>query len=197
MRREHATRLNSRDRRATGFGDRGLGAVRSPAMLEFQIQHDFDISAEKFWEKFMDKDFTRELIITGLGFGRCEVEPTQERDGKQYRTMYVEPKLDVPSAVAKLLGPKLGYTENANLDPAAGVWTFVLRLSVLSERIRLGGTMRIEPLDDDRCRRITDLWTEAKIPAIGKLVERAAEKNLRDGWGKSAVWMSHYFEAEA
>ncbi len=33
---------------------------------------------------------------------------------------------------------------------------------------------------------------QIKIFGIGSLAERAAEKNMRDGWGKSAVWMNDW-----
>lgn len=162
-------------------------------MHEFTLHHDLEISADDFWILFMDPDFTRELIVEGLGFARCDLGEVEERDGKRHRTAFVEPKIDVPGPVAKLLGPRLGYTETAYLDPEAGVWTFELKLSVLAERIRLGGKMKIEPRGDERCERIVDLWTDVRIFGIGKMVEKAAEKNLRDGWGNAATWMNQYF----
>jgi hypothetical protein len=99
--------------------------------------------------------------------------------------------------VAKLLGPRLGYNEHAHLDRDDGVWTFEIKLSVLTDRIRMGGKMRIEPNGDDKCRRIVDLWTDVKIFGLGGMVEKAAEKNLRDGWGKSATWLVETFAKEA
>jgi hypothetical protein len=164
---------------------------------EITLHHDIETSADHFWDAFIDPGFTRKLIVDGLGFARCDIGEVEEKDGKLHREMFVEPKLDLPGPVAKLLGPKLGYTETANLDREAGVWTFVLRLSVLSERIRMGGKMTIEPRSDKLCHRVTELWTDVRIFGLGGLVEKAAEKNLRDGWGNAAVWMNEYFAREA
>jgi hypothetical protein len=161
-------------------------------VLEFTVIHELDCSPERFWETFFDPEFTREMIVGGLGFASCEVDPPKgggSEPGQRKRTMRVVPKLDLPAAVAKLLGPKLGYTEVGTYDETTEVWTYTMRLSVLSDRIRLGGRLRVEPLGD-RCRRVSELWAEAKILGLGGLVERAAEKNMREGWGKSALWMN-------
>lgn len=161
-------------------------------MLQFTVTHELNCSTARFWELFFDPDFTRDMIVGGLGFASCDVGPLQEADGKRRRRMRVIPKLDIPAPVAKLLGPKLGYEEEGVFDLTKEEWTHAERLSVLSDRIRLGGRMRAEPLGEDRCRRVSELWTKAKILGLGGMVERAAEKNLRDGWNKSAVYINDW-----
>lgn len=163
-------------------------------MLELTLTHEIDCSPERFWELFLDPAFTREMIVDGLGFASCEIEDIQERGNKRYRDMRVVPKIDVPAPVAKLLGPRLYYTEHGVFDEDTQVWDHHMELSVLSDRIRLGGKVRVEPLGEDRCRRTADLWTEAKIFGIGGVVERAAEKNMRDGWSKGAQWMNRWIK---
>jgi Protein of unknown function (DUF2505) len=157
-------------------------------VLEFTLNHGFNCSTERFWTLFFDPAWTRALILEGLGFATCDIDPVVEAGGKKSRSMRVTPKLDLPAAVAKLLGPKLGYTENGRLDLASGEWSYEIVMSVMSERIRLGGRLSVEPDGPDKCRRRSSLWTEVKIFGIGALVEKAAEKNMRDGWEKAAVW---------
>lgn len=165
-------------------------------MLKVTLVHEMKCSEERFWEVFFDADFTRELILEGLDFASCEVDPFKEAPGdKRTRQMRVIPKIDVPAAVAKILGPKLGYTEDGTFEVKTERWNYELRLSVLSERIKMGGQVRIEAIDDTRCRRLSDLWVNVKIFGIGSLVERAAEKNMRDGWNRAAVWMNKWLVA--
>jgi hypothetical protein len=159
-------------------------------VLEFSLRHEIDCSAERFWELFFDEAFTRAMIVDGLHFARCDIDPVQERGDKRMRTMRVTPKLDVPAAVSRLLGPALTYTEEGSYLVSKQLWTYTLRLSVLSDRIRMGGKLRIEPKGEARCLRISDLWCEVKIFGVGNMVEKAAEKNMRDGWTKSAAWMN-------
>jgi hypothetical protein len=159
-------------------------------VLEFTLRHEIDCTPERFWGVFFDEDFTRAMIVDGLDFARCDIDPVQERGDKRTRTMRVTPKLDVPAAVERLLGSALTYTEDGTYLVSKQLWTYTLRLSVLSDRIRMGGKLRVEPKGEDRCLRVSDLWCEVKILGVGKMVERAAEKNMRDGWNKSATWMN-------
>lgn len=164
-------------------------------MIELTLRHELVCSADRHWELFFDPDWTRTLILEGLGFNKCEVGDLVEDGEHTTRRMRVEPKIDVPAAVAKLLGPRLGYTEEGRFHRPTRVWTYQLRLSVLSEKIQMGGEVVIEPGDAARCTRVSKLWMRAKIPLIGGLVEKAAEKNMRDGWNKSAVWINGWLRA--
>lgn len=163
--------------------------------MDFTLTHRFDCSTERFWELFWDPQWTKQLILEGLGFATCDIEPVVETAGKKSRSMRVTPKLEIPAAVAKLLGPKLGYTENGRFDTATGEWSYEIVLSVLSDRIRMGGRLTVDPDGTDKCVRKSKLWCEAKIPLVGGLVEKAAEKNMRDGWEKAAVWLRKWLAA--
>ncbi|MBX7083970.1 MAG: DUF2505 domain-containing protein [Nannocystaceae bacterium] len=161
-------------------------------MIEFTLLHDFDVTPAQFWALYLDPAFTRTLLLEGLGFGTAEIEPVVDRDGKRSRSMRVQPKLELPAAVAKVLGPKLGYTETGRLDVARSEWSYEIAMSVLTERIRLGGRMKVEPLGERRCHRTSVLWVEVRILGVGGLIEKAAEKNMRDGWEKAAVWVADW-----
>ena len=54
------------------------------------------------------------------------------------------------------------------------------------------GSVRVEAVGDDKVRRVADLFIEAKIFGLGGLIESSAEKQLRDGWDQSAVFMNKY-----
>jgi hypothetical protein len=162
---------------------------------ELSLHHEIHCSLERFWELFFDPGFTRELIVDGLGFASCDVEPVVDDGPWKKRTMRVVPKIDVPAAVAKLLGPKLGYTEHGKLDTRTREWSYEIVLSVLSDRIRMGGKVRVDAAGERRCMRHSDLWVDVRILGLGGLVERAAEKNMRDGWERSSVWMNRVLDA--
>jgi hypothetical protein len=161
-------------------------------VLELTLHHDIRCSADRFWALFFDPAFVREMILDGLGFASCEVGPVVDEGHLRKRETRVTPKIDVPAAVAKLLGPKLGYVEKGRLDTRTHAWTYEIVLSVLSERIRMGGTMTITGAGAELCKRKSDLWVEVKILGLGGLVERAAESNMRSGWNRSAEWMNEW-----
>ncbi|MBC8074370.1 MAG: DUF2505 domain-containing protein [Deltaproteobacteria bacterium] len=180
--------------RRVGAGVLASAAPESTTLLEFSLDHAMRCSPERFWTLYLDPDFTRSLILDGLGFGACEIERVVDRDSVRTRSMRVTPKLDLPAVVAKLLGPRMGYTEHARLDTKTMSWSYEIVLSVLSDRIRMGGKMHLVP-DGEHCRRISKLWCEIRIFGVGGLVEKAAEKNMRDGWNRAAVWMNDWYDA--
>ena len=163
-------------------------------MLKFTIEHELDCSPDGHWELFFDPEWTESLIVGGLGFESCDVKPFVDEGDERSRQMRVIPKLDVPAAVAKLLGPRLGYTEKGVFHLPTKRWKYDLVLSVLAERIRLGGELTTKAIDGkpDKCTRVSELWVDCRIFGIGGMVERAAEKNMRDGWNKSADWINDW-----
>ncbi len=161
-------------------------------MLEFTLRHELACTPARHWILFFDADWTKSLIIDGLGFDSCQVEPVVTDGDLRRRQMRVTPKVELPRAVAKILGDKLGYTERGEFDDRREVWRYELVLNVLSDKIRLGGEVTTEPKGDDRLTRVSKMWVEAKIFGVGGMIEKAAEKNMRDGWDRSAAWFNRW-----
>lgn len=158
-------------------------------MIEFTLRHPLRCTPERHWELFFDPDWTTQLLTEGLGFS-CDIGPVKQDGDERTRTMSVAPQLDLPKAVAKLFSDSLGYIEEGRFNDTKKEWTYTLKLNMLTEKIKLGGVVTLEPLGDDRCTRVSKMWAEAKIFGVGGLIEKAAEKNMRDGWGKSADWIN-------
>lgn len=160
-------------------------------MLNFTLEHEIDCSEDRFWELFLDPEFTRDMIVQGLDFARCDVGPLEDAPGNtQRRPMTVTPKLELPTAVAKVLGPRLAYNEAGLFHVDERRWRYDLELSVLSDRIKIGGDVTTKPAGENKCIRISTHQVNIKIFGVGSLAERAARSNMEDGWGKSAVWMN-------
>ncbi|MEI2620448.1 MAG: DUF2505 family protein [Candidatus Nanopelagicales bacterium] len=66
----------------------------------------------------------------------------------------------------------------------------------MADKLRQEGTMRIEPIGDSKVRRIAELTMEAKVFGIGGLIESTTEKQLREGWDRSAVFMNRYIQSK-
>lgn len=159
-------------------------------MIEFTLRHPLDCTPERHWALFWDPEWTRTLIVDGLGFFSCDVRPVRQEGTVRHRDMMVTPKLDIPAPVAKILGPKLGYTERGKYDEPKEQWSYQMVLNVLADKILIGGDVTIEPLGTDRCTRVSKMWVEVKIFGVGGMIEKAAEKNMRDGWERSAQWIN-------
>jgi hypothetical protein len=162
-------------------------------MPTFTLTHQIECDADTFWKVFFDKDFNRQLYLDKLGFPEFEVLEMNETDAQITRKAAGQPKLkDLPGPVAKLLGNSFRYTENGTFDKATKVWKWKMTPSTLADKMRQEGTLHLEPAGDKAVRRVVELVNEAKIFGVGGLLEKSAEKSLRDGWDTSAAFLNEW-----
>ena len=166
-------------------------------MGKFTVTHEIRCNVETFWKVFFDKTFNEKMYVEGLGFPEFKVVDQVETDQKITRKVVGRPKVDMPGPIAKLLGPNFAYTEEGTFEKAKQLWVWRMTPSVLAEKLKNEGTVRVEAIGSDKVRRIADITVEAKVFGLGGLMESSAEKQLRDGWDKSAVYMNKYLETAA
>jgi hypothetical protein len=166
-------------------------------MGKFTVTHEIRCNAETFWKTFFDKTFNEKLYLEVLGFPEFKIVDQTENDQKITRVVQARPKVDMPAPIAKALGPNFGYKEEGSFDKAKQLWTWKMVPSTMAEKLRNEGAVRIEPVGTDKVRRVADILIEAKVMLIGGLMESTAEKQLRDGWDKSAVYMNKYLATPA
>lgn len=164
-------------------------------MGKFTVTHEINCDAETFWKVFFDKEFNTKLYLEDLGFPEYKTLEQNETDTQITRKVHGQPKMNVPGPVAKLLGSGFAYTEEGSMNKADKVWKWKLLPSTLADKLRTEGTVRIEPIGDNKVRRIAEIFVEAKIFGVGGLIESSAEKQLREGWDASAVFMNKYLAA--
>ncbi|MBL9003217.1 MAG: DUF2505 domain-containing protein [Myxococcales bacterium] len=163
-------------------------------MGKFTVTHEIHCNAEKFWKLFFDKDFNTALFKNHLGFPEFNIVEQTENDTELVRRISGQPKMDMPGPIAKLLGSNFGYKEDGKLDKKTSVWRWKMTPSALADKLRNEGMMRIEPIGDSKIRRIAEITIEAKIFGVGGLLESTSEKQLRDGWDRSAQFMNDWLK---
>lgn len=166
-------------------------------MAKFTVTHEINCDVETFWKTFFDKDFNEKLFLHGLGFPEFKIVDQKDGDHAMTRKVSGMPKMDLPGPVAKLLGSNFRFTEDGKWDKATKVWSFKMTPSTMADKLRQEGTMRIESIGPGKVRRVAELVIEAKVFGIGGLIESSTEKQLRDGWDKSAVFMNQYLAKHA
>jgi hypothetical protein len=165
-------------------------------MPTFTITHDIDCDEDTFWQLFMDKDFNEKMYKEGLGFPEWRIVEQTETDAEIRRTTQGRPKIgNVPGPVAKLLGDSFGYTEVGAMDKKTRVWKYKLTPTTMADKIRQEGVIRTQPSGNGKVRRSVELTIEAKVFGIGGLLESTTEKQLRDGWDQSAIFMNKWVAA--
>ncbi len=166
-------------------------------MGKFTVTHEINCSADHFWKLFFDPEFNTRLYREALGFPKYEVLKHEETDAQITHKVMGQPKMNMPGPVAKLLGSNFVYTEEGTFDRATKIWRWKMTPSALADKMRNEGTLRIEPIGDQKVRRIADIIIEAKIFGIGGMIESSAEKQLREGWEDSAKFMNKYLAQPA
>jgi hypothetical protein len=166
-------------------------------MGTFKVTHEIQCNAETFWKTFFDKDFNLKLYKEGLGFPEFTIVDQRETDTELVRKVVGSPKMEVPGPVAKLLGSNFRYTEEGKFNKTTKVWSWKLIPSAMPDKLRNEGSMRIEAIGDTKIRRTAELIVEAKVFGVGGLIESSSEKQLREGWDKSAVFMNDWLKTHS
>jgi hypothetical protein len=163
-------------------------------MGKFTVSHEINCDAETFWKVFLDKEFNEKLYKGRLGFPDFRILEQRDTDTETFRKVAGTPKMNVPGPVAKLLGSNFSYTEEARLNKSTKLWSWKMIPSAMADKLRNEGTMRVEPAGEGKVRRVADLVIEAKVFGVGGLIESSAEKQLREGWDESAVFMNEWLK---
>lgn len=162
-------------------------------MKKITLTHEIHCSQERFWEVFFDEGFNTSLFRDHLGFPKFEVLKLERHDdGRVERTVRGVPKMDVPKPLQKVLGDNFGYDEEGSFDPQSETWTWKMKPNTLAGKLRTEGTVRCEKISDDKCRRVAVIEMEAKVFGVGGLLESTTEKEMRQGWDKSASFMNDW-----
>ena len=163
-------------------------------MAKFTMTHDIKCDVEKFWQLFFDAAFNDALFKKELGFPSYKVLEERDSERELFRKVSGEPKMEVPGPIAKVLGDKFAYTEEGRLEKPAKVWRWPMIPSVKADKIKQNGVMRVEAAGPGKCRRTAEITMEANITFIGGMIESMGEKQLREGWDKSAQFFNRWIK---
>jgi len=169
-------------------------ALPSPLMSTFQMRHEMDMTAEKFWELFFNNDLQKDIFLKCLKFPKWELVEFTDGDKEIIRVTKAQPKMEVPGAVAKLIGDGFGYTERGSFDKGAKVYKYKITPTTMADKIKNEGAVKVEakPGSGEKCTRIVDITMECKIFGVGGMIEKAFEKQTREGWEESAKFLNEH-----
>lgn len=158
--------------------------------MKLHCEHEIPLSAEAFWDVLHAPRYEALVAEAAKLHEYCELERRDDGDAI-YRRLRGRPEL--PAALAKLV---------ARVAPGAGTPSYLeeqwrskthrevrwrMQPSVLPERSRIEGTLRVEPLDALRCRRVLDGVVEVDLFGVGRLVEKAVVSAVTDAYAKAAL----------
>lgn len=155
--------------------------------MKITISHEFDQSADDFFRYFFDEAEMSKMYRDFMGFPEFAI--TQREEGRILRrTISAIPKMEMPGAVAKLLGSNFRYVEEGTFDRDTKIFTWKTTPSMLGDKIKNEGTMRVEVLGPKRIRRVAEVVLEVKVFGVGGMLESTLEKTIRDSWDRASEY---------
>jgi hypothetical protein len=161
--------------------------VSSGPVNTFTMRHEINCDQERFWKLFLDGSMQRR-VVDELGFRKWEIVEEKDDEKEFVRIVKAIPNVEGPAAslLLKVLGDQFSYVEEGRFDKASKTFFAVFKASNGPGRSRNELTITAEPNGSDKCTRVIQALVVAEVFGIGRVIERQAEKRLREAWAKSA-----------
>jgi hypothetical protein len=163
-------------------------------MAKTTIEHIFDCSEASFWQvSFFDEEYNRRLYLETLKFPAWRILEQQVSDTSMRRRVDIQPYVEnLPAALKKVVGDKLGYVEEGELDRKANRYRFRVIPAASPEKSDISGEMWTEALGPSKVRRVVQFGAEVKIMIVGKLIEQRTIDDTKATYERIAEFLRSY-----
>ena len=163
-------------------------------MPSFRLEHDFECSANTYWEKvFFDDEYNGRLFRDELRFPEWRVLDQKDEGPRVIRNIRAQPPIeDLPGPLKAVVGEGAGYEERGVYDRATSRYEAKVQPNRLADRVSVTIAMVIESISETRCRRVVTATVTAKIFMIGPLLEQKMIADLTRSYAKSAEFTSRF-----
>ena len=162
-------------------------------MTTFTMTHDIDCDPDRFWELFFDREMNTALF-KAIGFPEWNIVDQKDTDKEIVRTIKATPKMELPGAVQKLIGPSFGYEEIGRFDKEKKIFRFVITPTAMANKVKNEGWVKCEAKGPGKCTRVAEMVAEAKVFGIGGMIESSVEKGNKQGWADSAKFINEWIK---
>lgn len=162
-------------------------------MRRADVSLELDCTPARFWQLYLDEDFTRETFERALKWTAPTILESRSDEREVVRNLAAQPKLDIDGKVAKLIGEQMGYREWARFDRAKQAFTFKQRTNIFGDKLALDGRMWAEPIGDARMRWCSTTTIDCSVFGVGGLLERTAEQNIHKTYPICAKYWNRWF----
>lgn len=156
--------------------------------MKLHCTHEIGMSAEDFWSILHAPDYEAAVAeAAGLREYR-EIERREDEDAI-YRRIRVVPELS-PQLRALLdritREPGGAYVEEQWRSKHERSVRWKTTPPFLRDRVRVEGVVRVEPIDERRCRRVLDGEVRVRVFGLGTVAERAVVAQTVETYGRTA-----------
>lgn len=154
-------------------------------MQRLYVASDLDVDPVTAWRLFDSEAFRLRLDARARLHTRIVDE---QRDGAVVRrTLRVRSLTELPHVAARALGSRhVTYDMSTRFDPGLSRLDWSIRLPVLTDRVLVAGSTRIEP-QAGGSRRVVEGTVEIRLPVIGGRCEKIVVSEFQRSMEASAA----------
>ena len=154
--------------------------------MKFNNIYDYDVAAESLWRNLFNPEMEA-AMKKAADLLQWNVTTVKE-GGKSVRTVKVLPSIELPGAIKKIVGEKIGYTET-DWVPLTGdmFYDWSVRSDAVGDKMTMTGIFKVESLGENRCRRTIAGDINVKIFGVGGLLEKFMVSEMEKMYAKIAV----------
>lgn len=157
--------------------------------MRLYCSHEIPRSAETFWA-MLEHPAYEAAVAEAVGLAVYREIERREEEGALYRRIHAEPR-GLPSYMKTLLRRAAGV-EGGSFEEEQWRRSDAMELewrmtpSVLAERVRAEGVLRVESVDAGRCRRVLDGEVGIRVLGLGGVLERTVVRAAEDAYATAA-----------
>ena len=156
------------------------------------FSHEFPFHWKRYVELFFDPGLIGYLRIH-LEMDEYRLEILERTAESNLRTLKVAPRLALPPLLRSLLrGKRIAYLETTSHLVGSKVLEWTVLASVLTEKIKIGGTYVLEDLGTERCRRTVLGEIQVDAYGVGGTIEERIAKSMFRGFDQGRDLMIVY-----
>jgi hypothetical protein len=142
-----------------------------------------------FWREVFFSQPVQEQLYRELGCLSARVErQTGSLDQGIDREFVFEQPMNAPGPLKKVFGDRQTIVERGTFDAARGEYHFqVIPEGALAKKVKMGGTVRVEPKGQGKIARIIELSCSVDLFGVGGLAEKYLTRSTTEIYAKRTV----------
>lgn len=163
--------------------------------MKLSLSHVFPCTPLEFFDLLDDPELdavqARESNMT-----RELIERRTNPDGTRFKKVKCRPNRTLPAFLKPFIGAEgLVYFQVQEADPARGTLRWSVETPALGERMKIGGTTKVEA-HPDGCRRTIDGEVTVDVRFVGGKIEEFLAEDVRKSYEKTAVAMAAFIRSK-
>jgi hypothetical protein len=147
-------------------------------MIEYEIADEFPTNPDKYWDMFFS-DAYNEALWKHLDIERQVLEFRREGEGASLR---------------KLVKDAISYEERNVWRRATNAMDVVTIPNFFADKFIAKGVYKLEPLGDDKLRRVWKASCECKVPLVGGKVEKHVVDEVKRSYQATTIFTRKWIQ---